>query len=76
MSGAAQDADIGGGGENIAAIIAAAVDAFLREEAAETESAAGIRDRTKISAWRMAARRESGIGVRGYGASAAWRGTG
>lgn len=72
MSAIAQGAD-GGGGENIAAIIAAAVDAFLREEAAES-AAAG--DRTKISAWRMAARTESGIGARGYGASAAWRGTG
>ena len=76
MNAIAQDAD-NGGGENIAAIIAAAVDAFLREEAAESSARmAADGDSTKISAWRMAARTESGIGARGYGASAAWRGMG
>ena len=75
MSGGVQGADIGGG-ENIAAIIAAAVGAFLREEAAESAAARTAAAGTKISAWRMAARRESGIGARGYGASAAWRGMG
>ena len=73
MSAGVQDAD---GGDALAAIIAAAVDAFLREEAAESARTAAARDRTKISAWRMAARTESGIGARGYGAGAAWRGMG
>ena len=73
MSGAA-DTAAADGGETLAAIIAAAVDAFLREEsdaAARTESA---RRRGAISAWRMAARTASGFGARGYGAGAGWRG--
>lgn len=71
MSGGARNAADGGGDGEIviAAIIAAAVDAFLREESA----ADGARDRTKISAWRMAARIG---GARGYGASGGWRGIG
>ena len=70
MSGADTAAD---GGAALAAIIAAAVDAFLREEsaaAARTDSAA----RGAISAWRMAARTASGFGARGYGAGVGWRG--
>ena len=69
MSGGARNAADGGGGETvIAAIIAAAVDAFLREESARSPA-----DRTKISAWRMAARTG---GARGYGANGGWRGIG
>ena len=71
MNGGAQNAADGGGdGDALAAIIAAAVDAFLREESAES---AADRTRTKISAWRMAARIG---GARGYGAGGGWRGIG
>lgn len=66
--GARNSADSGGDGDALAAIIAAAVDAFLREESAESAA-----DRTKISAWRMAARVG---GARGYGAGGGWRGIG
>lgn len=57
-------------GAPLAAIIAAAVDAFLREEAesARAESARGV-----ISAWRMAARTEPAAAL-GYGANVGWRG--
>ena len=70
MSGAA---DTAADGAALAAIIAAAVDAFLREEsaAARTDSA---RRRGGISAWRMAARTASAFGARGYGANGGWRG--
>ena len=70
MSGAADMAD---GGETLAAIIAAAVDAFLREESAAARSDSARR-RGAISAWRMAARTASGFGARGYGAGVGWRG--
>lgn len=76
MSGARNAADGGGDGDTLAAIIAAAVDAFLREESAESAADGGTR--TKISAWRMAARTAAaGIGgARGYGAGGGWRGIG
>lgn len=70
MNGGAQNA-ADGGGDALAAIIAAAVDAFLREESAESAADSGTR--TKISAWRMAARIG---GARGYGAGGGWRGIG
>lgn len=57
-------------GAALAAIIAAAVDAFLREE---SESARSESARGGISAWRMAARTEPAA-ARGYGAGAGWRG--
>ena len=68
MSAAAQSAEPSARGAPLAAIIAAAVDAFLREEAesARMESARGA-----ISAWRMAARTAA---ARGYGANVGWRG--
>lgn len=70
MSGGARNAADGGGdGDALAAIIAAAVDAFLREESARSPADSG----TKISAWRMAARIG---GARGYGANGGWRGIG
>ena len=59
-------------GAPLAAIIAAAVDAFLREESsARAESARTTRG--GISAWRMAARTEPAA-ARGYGANVGWRG--
>lgn len=72
MNGAQNAADGGGDGDTLAAIIAAAVDAFLREESAESARSPAS-DRTKISAWRMAARIG---GARGYGANGGWRGIG
>ena len=70
MSGASDTA--ADGGAALAAIIAAAVDAFLREEAAARSDSA--RRRGAISAWRMAARTASAFGARGYGANGGWRG--
>ena len=69
MSAAVQSARTADGA-TLAAIIAAAVDAFLREESepARSESARGA-----ISAWRMAARTEPAAAL-GYGANVGWRG--
>ena len=69
MNGAANTA---ADGATLAAIIAAAVDAFLREEAAAAARTDSARRRGAISAWRMAARTE--FGARGYGAGVGWRG--
>ena len=68
MSGGADPAD----GATLAAIIAAAVDAFLREESAARAESARRRSGA-ISAWRMAAR-TAAPAARGYGAGAGWRG--
>ena len=53
---------------DIAAAVIAAVEAFLSDEAAQTQTT----PRSGIPAWRMTARAQEG--VRGFGANVSWRG--